>query len=33
MQKHDGAGKDANPNAQTIGVLLKMADYYDRTKV
>ena len=32
MQKHDGHSKDDNPNARTIEVLQKMADYYDRTK-
>lgn len=32
MQKHDGQDKGNNPNARTIEVLQKMADYYDRTR-
>ena len=32
MQKHDGRNQDDNPNAHTIEVLQKMADYYERTK-
>ena len=32
MQKHDGQDKDDNPNALTIEVLQKMADYYNRTR-
>lgn len=32
MQKHDGNTKDSNPNAHTIEVLQKMADYYERMK-
>ena len=30
MSKHDGTGKSENPNAKTIEVLQKMADYYER---
>lgn len=30
MSKHDGIGKEANPNARTIEVLQQMADYYER---
>ena len=30
MEKHDGVNKKANPNAQTIEILQKMASYYDR---
>jgi len=30
MSKHDGTGKSDNPNASTIEVLQKMADYYQR---
>ncbi|MCJ1385044.1 hypothetical protein MMC17_008162 [Xylographa soralifera] len=32
MQKHDGLNKQENPNARTIDILQKMADYYDRTR-
>ncbi|MCJ1434004.1 hypothetical protein MMC27_003369 [Xylographa pallens] len=32
MQKHDGLNKQENPNARTIDILQRMADYYDRTK-
>ena len=32
MSKHDGSGKDENPNARTIDILQQMADYYDRAK-
>ncbi|QGA15458.1 hypothetical protein EYB26_003116 [Talaromyces marneffei] len=31
MQKHDGNSSNNNPNAKTIEILQKMADYYDRT--
>lgn len=31
MQKHDGHSSSNNPNARTIEILQKMADYYDRT--
>ncbi|OAX79730.1 hypothetical protein ACJ72_05949 [Emergomyces africanus] len=30
MHKHDGRTDEGNPNARTIEVLQKMADYYDR---
>ncbi|KAI9722367.1 MAG: hypothetical protein M1812_001839 [Candelaria pacifica] len=30
MTKHDGVGKEENPNARTIEVLQEMADYYNR---
>lgn len=32
MQKNDGHDKGNNPNARTIEILQKMADYYDRTR-
>ena len=32
MQKNDGLNKQENPNARTIDLLQKMADYYDRTR-
>ena len=32
MQKHDGINNAENPNAHTIEILQKMADYYDRTR-
>ena len=32
MHKHDGPDKLENPNARTIEVLQKMADYYGRTR-
>ncbi|MCJ1388601.1 hypothetical protein MMC18_001448 [Xylographa bjoerkii] len=32
MQKHDGLNKQEKPNARTIEILQKMADYYDRTR-
>jgi DNA polymerase IV len=31
MQKHDGNSTNDNPNAKTIEILQKMANYYDRT--
>lgn len=30
MSKHDGKGKLENPNAKTIEILQRMADYYER---
>ena len=31
MSKNDGVGRDQNPNARTIEILQRMADYYERT--
>lgn len=31
MSKHDGKGKTENPNARTIEMLQRMADYYDQS--
>ena len=32
MTKHDGVGKAENPNAATIEILQRMADYYERSQ-
>ena len=32
MSKHDGKGKSENPNARTIEILQRMADYYEKTQ-